>query len=71
MQHKITITVDKPNNLPEGLNTMFNSSIAISNAIAKFWDLNLAHTATLGDVRELDNSFEVDITYRTHKLKVC
>ena len=59
-----TITVKKPvSKLPAGLDEMFDSSIAISEAVSQFWKMGLAVSAELGKVKEYDDRYEVSIVY--------
>jgi len=59
-----TITVKKPvSNLPIVLDEMFDSSVAISEAVSQFWKKKLAVSAELGEVKEYDDRFEVSIIY--------
>ena len=61
-----TFKVDKPiqTGLPEGLHGMFSTSTAISKAVDMFWDAKLAKRGTIGQTREHDTHYEVDIKYR-------
>jgi len=65
MKHNsIIIQVDKPEPIDGGiLDTIFNSSIAISNAVSKFWDMELAKSAKLGKVLQTINGYNIEIIY--------
>lgn len=63
-----TFNIKKPvSTLPDVLNTMFDSSIAISEAVSQFWKLNLCEQAELGKVIEHDDCYEVNIKYKELK----
>jgi hypothetical protein len=64
-----TFNIKKPvSNLPDVLNTMFNPSIAISEAVSQFWKLNPpCEQAELDKVIEHDDYFEVNIKYKELK----
>ncbi|KKM99302.1 hypothetical protein LCGC14_1149380 [marine sediment metagenome] len=62
----IIISVEKPKPIDEGvLDTMFSSSRATSEAVAKFWGMGLASEAELGKVTKTDTGYDVEIKYQT------
>jgi len=59
------ISVDKPSPIDGGvLDTMFNRSQAISEAVRHFWGMGLASKAELGKVTETVAGYDVEIIYR-------
>lgn len=66
MKNSIVIEVAKPEPIDNGvLDGIFNSSQAISDAVSKFWRLNLAKHATLGKVTNTQSGYEVEIIYKS------
>jgi len=58
------ISVSKPTPIDgDILDTMFDSSRAISEAVCRFWKLGLASKAELGKVTKTDSGYEVEIIY--------
>lgn len=58
--------VKKPaaKNLPPVIDTIFDRSMAISNAVSQFWEQGLAKRAELGDVKEFNDRYEITIVYQ-------
>jgi len=59
-----TISVMNPKPIDDGvLDSMFSSSQAISEAVSKFWGMNLATKAELGKVTKTNTGYDVEIIY--------
>ena len=68
-QTSTIISVGNPKSLDGGvLDTMFGSSQAISEAVSKFWkmDLTKSSRAELGNVTKTSTGYDVEIKYRAN-----
>ena len=60
----IIIEVERPEPIDGNiLDEIFSPSLAISEAVSKFWDMGLATKAELGKVNPTDNGYQVEILY--------
>jgi hypothetical protein len=59
------IIVKKPvSDLPDVLNTIFDRSLAISEAVSRFWNMKLAKSAEIGEVKEYNGYYVVSIIHK-------